>query len=534
VSALSGDAARVPDSGSALVRALLRHASERPDARALSQVGSRAEPETLSWRELELCAARIAERVNAAGCAPHTLLLVARNSIETQCALLGCLGVGANVLPVSPLATASELRDLAARAKITLAIADAASVAKLEPLGIPVLPLERARDGDRPRTSLEPRGRSLLLQSSGTTGLPKIVQREAHALAATGTALASALGLGPEDRLLLTLPQYHSYGIDTGLLAAVVAGCEVEIHETFVPARVRSAVLERGVTLWPAVPLMLDLVSRLGWPERPAHALRHAVSAGSPLPARVAEQFHAHVQRRVGQIYGASEFGSVTFGDAQAPDHAPTSVGRPLCGVAIQVRSRGAAGRVLAPGREGEVWISAASMMSRYLDDATRPGADGFLRTGDLGALDERGVLTLTGRSKLLIDVGGQSINPLELEACLNLHPAVRESVVIATRHSDTSERLKAIIVPEPGARPDPAEILRHARLHLARSKVPRSIEIREDVPRTPTGKIHRRELQRLERDEREGHGLVSTRRARAGERPGQLQGGEPRATDRG
>jgi len=494
------DPGAAPDPGSVLIGALIRHAAERPAARAVVHYSSRAEPAVLSWSELRHCTEHVARRVIAEVGDGATVLLVARSSIETHTCLLGCLWAGVNVLPVSPLTTPSELRDLAKRACVSLAIADVASAPKLESLAIPILPLEAARAGGAGR-ALDPRAGSLLLQSSGTTGLPKIVQREARALAATGTALEAAIGLGPGDRLLLTLPQHHSYGIDTGLLAAVVAGCELEIHEKFVPATVRSAVLERSITVWPAVPLMLDLVSRLAWDGGVGHSLRCVISAGSPLPARVAEQFAQRVGVPVSQIYGASEFGSVAFGDARSLGRSPAAVGLPLPGVAIQIRACGGVpARVLEPGSEGEVWIASPSMLTRYLDDTERPDASGFLRTGDLGRLDEHGALALTGRLKLLIDVGGQSINPLELEACLNRHPAVFESVVVATAHSDTSERLKAIVVPEPGALPDPAEILRHARLHLARSKVPRTIEICHDVPRTPTGKIDRRELQRRER----------------------------------
>jgi acyl-CoA synthetase (AMP-forming)/AMP-acid ligase II len=493
---------------SALIGALVRHAAERPEALALAHYSAHTEPAVMRWAELRRCAEQVAARVLAQAGERACVLLVARSSIETQVCLLGGLWAGADVLPVSPLTTPSELRDLAKRAGVSLAIADGAAAAKLAALDLPVLPLETAsgssgskRLGARsePEASVVGTG-SILLQSSGTTGLPKIVQRGAAALDATGRMLQAAFGLGPGDRLLLTLPQYHSYGIDTGLLASVIAGCELEIHEKFVPAAVRSALLERRITVWPAVPLMLDLVSRLALTGAARHSLRCAVSAGSPLSVRVAAQFEARVGVRVSQIYGASEFGSVTFGDARSAAYVPGTVGLPLPGVALQVRSPGD-GPSLPAGSEGELWVAAPSMMSRYLDDAERPAADGFLRTGDLGRLDERGALTLTGRLKLLIDVAGQSINPLELEACLNLHPGVLESVVVAMPHSDTSERLKAIVVPEPGARPDPLEILRHARLHLARSKVPRAVEIRDEVPRTPTGKINRRELQRRERE---------------------------------
>ena len=135
-------------------------------------------------------------------------------------------------------------------------------------------------------------------------------------------------------------------------------------------------------------------------------------------------------------------------------------------------------------------------MLSEYLDGEC-PIVDGFLLTGDLGRLDAAGRLTLTGRLKLLIDVGGLKVNPLEVEAALMRYPAVREVVVLELPYSDTTSRLKAIIVPEDDCEVDGEELQRFAREQLIHYKVPRVFEIRRTVPRSPTGKILRQELQR-------------------------------------
>jgi long-chain acyl-CoA synthetase len=135
-------------------------------------------------------------------------------------------------------------------------------------------------------------------------------------------------------------------------------------------------------------------------------------------------------------------------------------------------------------------------MLSGYVDGEC-PLVDGFLLTGDLGRLDSGGTLSLTGRLKLLIDVGALKVNPLEVEAVLMRHPAVREAVTLELPYSDTASRLKAIIIPEDDREVDGEELQRFAREQLIHYKVPRVFEIRRTVPRSPTGKILRQELQR-------------------------------------
>jgi long-chain acyl-CoA synthetase len=226
--------------------------------------------------------------------------------------------------------------------------------------------------------------------------------------------------------------------------------------------------------------------------------LRRAYTAGSPLPRRIFDRFEQVYRIRVGQAYGTTEFGSVTFNDPEARDFVPEAVGRPLGGVEIRIldMAQPRCDRPLPVGSEGHVAVASPSMLSGYVDGEC-PIVDGFLLTGDLGRLDAGGTLTLTGRLKLLIDVGGLKVNPLEVEAVLMRHPAVREAVTLELPYSDTTSRLKAIIIPEDDREVGGEELQRFAREQLIHYKVPRVFEIRRTVPRSPTGKILREELQR-------------------------------------
>ena len=155
----------------------------------------------------------------------------------------------------------------------------------------------------------------------------------------------------------------------------------------------------------------------------------------------------------------------------------------------------GAADDTLGPDVEGEVLIAAPSMLTGYVDDDEPAIASGFFRTGDLGSLDSDGRLTITGRLKLQIDIGGMKVNPLEVEDVLVRHPQVREAVVIPLPVTDTVSRLRAVVIPESGD-VDAAALRAFMRARLAPHKIPRLIEQVASFPRSPTGKVLRRKLQ--------------------------------------
>jgi acyl-CoA synthetase (AMP-forming)/AMP-acid ligase II len=260
---------------------------------------------------------------------------------------------------------------------------------------------------------------------------------------------------------------------------------------------VRDSLANRGITMMPAVPLMLDALARSVREEDCAPALRRVFSAGSPLPRRIADAFRDAYGVPVGQIYGATEFGSVAFNDPDLPGFEPEQVGRPMDGVEIRILD-GESPQLdhpLATGTEGQIAVATPSLLSKYVDTDEPPTEGGFLLTGDLGRLDERGVLALSGRLKLLIDIGALKVNPLEIEAVLAQHPLVSEAIVVPLPYSETASRLKAVIIPEPGADLDATTLRNFAREHLIHYKVPRRFEITNDVPRTATGKILRQKL---------------------------------------
>jgi long-chain acyl-CoA synthetase len=256
-----------------------------------------------------------------------------------------------------------------------------------------------------------------------------------------------------------------------------------------------SQLLEGGITLFPSVPSVYDMMCRVGEGRRSA-TLRKAYAAGAPLPASVYAAFEAKYGVRIGQLYGATEIGSVSFADPDGPNFEPRGVGRPFRGVDVRVIDP-ATREARAAEEEGEVLVSAPSMLREYLNETT-PAADvGYFSTGDLGRVDAHGNLFITGRLKLLVDIGGQKVNVLEVEELLARHPAVGEAAVVAVKVSETVSRLKAVVTARDVARPPaPEELRRFLRERLSAYKVPREIEVRPALPRSASGKVLRRLLE--------------------------------------
>jgi acyl-CoA synthetase (AMP-forming)/AMP-acid ligase II len=471
---------------------LAHHAREHPKHAAAREVGP--------GRSAEVAYGALVGRVGGAARALKeatppggVVVLVTGNRCEYFAACLGVWAAGRVVLPVHPSAE-REVPSAVARTGASLVLVDARHTrleqselagARIEELSAF---LERAGEAELHKDAGV--GAGLMLQSSGTTGLPKIVRRSAEAVDAVARNVANAAGLLPEDRVLAAAPICHAYGIENGFLGPLWAGATVHLTDGL-DLPVALAELEHGCTVFPGVPFMFEVLARSGGR---GGSLRLAYSAGGMLPPAVAQAFETSFGKRVGQLYGASELGSVTFNHPDRPSPDPLSVGRPMEGVRVRIVDPGDQERDVDAGAEGLVLIHAPSMMSGYVDGEA-PIVDGYFITGDLGRLDEAGNLTITGRLKQLIDVGGLKVNPAEVERVLMEHPGVAECVVVAVPVTPTVSRLKAVVVGA-GEAVDVEELRRHARERLAGYKVPRLWEVRESLPRTASGKVLRSALE--------------------------------------
>jgi long-chain acyl-CoA synthetase len=429
---------------------------------------------------------RLAGGLAARGLGPgDPVALLLPNGPAFAIAFLAILRLGAVAVPLNPQSKQAELsfcfRDCGVRAVLSDERDIAGLMAERAPFATPA---PRPLDED-----------AVYLYSSGSTGRPKRVPRTHRQLQAEADGYVATIGLTPEDTIFCAIPLFHTYGMGCCLLAAIRSGATLAILDAPQPfALARERVLQtlerERVTVFPAIPLMLRLLA-----EAPAHgadlsALRLCLSASNALPRSTFDAFDRAFGIPVRQLYGLTEAGAVTVNLDDDPWATAASVGRPIEGAEVAILD--------APGRIGEIVIRGPGMMRGYagVDERVNREAfrDGWFVTGDRGRLDDYGRLVITGRRKLLIDVRGDKVDPIEVEDVLAVHPKVREVVVVGVPSAvEGEQRVKAVVVAdEPcGSR----ELIRFCRERLANHKVPQLVELRDEIPRSALGKVERKYL---------------------------------------
>lgn len=473
--------------GSALLDAVARHASERPEAQAVGEVdGAKRACTYGELAELVRERARVlSERVTPG----EVVIAVLPAGVDVVAWLCAAIAADVRLMLMHPQIAGPEALAAAARARAVAAVVapGMAVGAALEHLSLHRRErVARSRNGQASSGG----GGGVVLGSSGTVGLPKLALRESASLDADAANVIGGMGLVANDRVVFATPLSHSYGVDV-MVGALTAGATLRVLSQFdAEALTRELSGGRGQAVLPGVPFIFEALAR----HTPLlkGGVRLALSAGSPLPERVRREFFSAWGVEVGQLYGATELGTVTMDVPGCEGFDPASVGRPLPGVSVRVVDIDDPRRTVGVGEEGQLAVRAASMLSGYLDGDV-PMVDGHLLTGDLARIGPDGRVRITGRLKLLIDVGAYKVNPLEVEAVLATHPVVKECVVVPVAASETVQRLRAVVVARDGVAPPASEELRRfLRERLSPIKVPRVVEIVASLPKTPTGKVIR------------------------------------------
>ncbi|MBN1527762.1 MAG: acyl--CoA ligase [Thermoleophilaceae bacterium] len=348
---------------------------------------------------------------------------------------------------------------------------------------------------------LEPRSpdEPLVYQfSSGSTGRPKRVART-HAQCTGEASYYATMGLGPEDKIFCAIPLFHTYGMGCCMFAAAGTGATLVVLEDpnpFLLRRQRAIELleQEQATIFPGVPFNFRLMA-----EAPASAdlssIRLAFSAGTALPRPFFDAFLDKFGVPVRQLYGCTEAGTLTANMDADPVASFESVGRPVDGVEVRIEDDD--GEPVPTGSIGEVAVRSPGLTDGYVDMPelnSQVFREGFFITGDLGQIDAEGRLTITGRKKLLIEVGGYKVDPIEVEDVVGAHPKVGEAVVVGVPGKVAGEEVvKAVVVPSDAV--DERELITFCQERLANFKVPQVVEFREEIPKSPLGKILRKYL---------------------------------------
>ncbi len=436
------------------------------------------------------------------------IMTVLPDGAPTAVILLALLN-RATLVPANPDFTVSELSRLATNSGSTgLAILgeDPAGQAAAEALNLPVLRFDRrqashcadvrlSRDCGAIPPAAEVSDTRLILTTSGSTGDPKAVPLTAEALFLSARNIAETLALTEEDIGVHFLPMFHIGALVDLLLAPLSAGGAVQIVKRHPLADMITSVAESGCTWLQAVPTMLRaILSQADERElaRIRSRLRFVRSVSSDLPAGQHEDAEARLGVPVIQMYGMTETaGQIASMELPPAPRRPGSVGRIL---GPEVTILDTAGNPVRPGDTGEICVAGPTVMRGYL--GTPPGTGFFgpwLRTGDLGRLEGDGTLFLTGRVKELINRGGEKISPREIEGFLLDHDGVAEAVVFARPHPTLGEEPCAAVVLDKDAAATAEDLLAHLARHLAPHKLPRHLDILQELPRLGSGKIDRR-----------------------------------------
>ncbi|MCZ7525352.1 MAG: fatty acid--CoA ligase [Acidimicrobiia bacterium] len=361
------------------------------------------------------------------------------------------------------------------------------------------------RPADDPDVEVAPDDVAMLVYTSGTTGLPKGAMIPHRNLFALVPYASAEWGFGPESVSLVVMPLFHIAGSGWGLVGLYLGAHNVLLRAVD-PAAILAAVPEHRITHTIFVPAVMQLLMATpGVTETDFSSLRTVVYGASPITREVLVRAIETFGCEFSQAYGLSETtGAVVM--LPAADHHPDgpsperlrAAGVAMPGVELRIVDPGT-GADVPTGAVGEVWIRSGQVMRGYWnrpeDTAGSITPDGWFRSGDAGYLDEHGYLFIQDRVKDMIITGGENVYPIEVENVLMTHPGVADVAVIGVPDDRWGEAVKAIVVRAPGIEATEAELVAHAREHLAHYKCPTSVAWADELPRNPSGKILKREL---------------------------------------
>ena len=465
----------------------------------------------LSYAGLRDLAAATIARLNGIGIGRNDrVAIVLPNGPEMAAAFIA-IGAGATTAPLNPSYRADEfsfyLTDLKAKALVVqkgVATEARDVAAKLGVAVLELVPGEHAGsftlEGGTPAKASQPGAAeagdiALVLHTSGTTARPKIVPLSQANICASARHIGATLALSPADACLNIMPLFHIHGLIAAVLSSLGAGGAVICTPGFDALRFFRLLDEERPSWYTAVPTMHQTI--LTRADRNAEIIERAKlrfirSSSASLPGPVMEQLEAVFGCPLVESYGMTEASHQMASNPLAGPRKPGSVGR-AAGPEVAIIDDD--GTILPQGEIGEVAIRGPNVTAGYEanpDANAKAFTNGWFRTGDQGAFDAEGYLTLTGRLKELINRGGEKVSPLEVDGVLSAHPAVAQALTFAMPHAKLGEEVAAAVVLREGAVCTERELRDFVAQQLADFKVPRKVVFLPEIPKGATGKLMR------------------------------------------
>jgi acyl-CoA synthetase (AMP-forming)/AMP-acid ligase II len=445
----------------------------------------------LTYRDLRRRVRQLAAAFVAGGIRPgDRVAICAPNTWHWVVAALGASYAGGVLVPLNTRFTAPETRDVIERSEAAALVVATDflgrnRLAELQAVGsVPGFVLatgDWSFADEVDAAPVRPDDVSDILFTSGTTGRSKGAMSAHRQALAVAAAWAECGEVGPDDRYLVINPFFHSFGYKAGILVCLLTGATLVPQAVFDVARTRELVEQERITVLPGPPTIYQ--SLLAAPG--CDSLRLAVTGAATVPVTLVER----MQKRFGTVLTAYGLTEAVVATMCRPDDDAETVAH-TCG-------RATAGFEVRIADSGEILLRGPNVMIGYLNDAAATAAaidpDGWLHTGDVGVLDDRGYLTITDRLKDMYVCGGFNVYPAEVEQALARLDGVAESAVIGVPDERLGEVGKAFVV---AAKPLSTEdVIEHCRAMVANYKVPRRVEFVATLPRNASGKVLKRQL---------------------------------------
>ncbi len=468
----------------------------------------------ITYQQLNEKSNRIATALNKMGVHPGDFVgLLAPNSMDWIAFYFGVLKAGAVAITYSSQLRGDELSLIVghSRPKILftydeklnalLLLKDSIGLEKIiSPNGD--LPLSEMIETGAPNFKAIERDRNdtaAILYTGGTTGTPKGAMLTHEGINFSSFSIAHFERNTENDRALCFMPFNHVFGQIHIMNATIMTGGCLEILPSFDLEKTLELMAAGRITKFFAVPTVYvrllgvnDLSEKLG-------KLRYCFSAAASMPREIVKQWKERTGIKISESYGMTEGMPVTYNHYYPDRHVVGSVGQPIHGVEVQIRDT--EGNLLEQGHEGEICFRGRIVMKGYLNnpDGNRSAfwENDWLRSGDIGLFDGDGYLYIVDRLKDMIITGGENVYPREVEEVLYVRPDVQECAVVGLPDKEWGERVTAFIVPKPGQNIVPEELKLFLKSRLSPFKVPKEYILVNEMPKSPAGKILKRELRK-------------------------------------
>jgi len=365
---------------------------------------------------------------------------------------------------------------------------------------------EKLLAGVEPRREVvdrAPDDTAVILYTSGTTGTPKGAELTHANLKTNCEITRDMFGIGGDVVTLGALPLFHSFGQTCGMNATLAAGGTLSLIPRFDPGKALEIIERDRVNLFQGVPTMYSaLLHHEGHEKFDTATLELCVSGGSAMPVELMRSFEEAFGCKILEGYGLSESSPVASFNRPDRERKPGSIGIPIEGVEMKVVDDD--GNDVAQGEVGEIVIRGHNVMKGYWNKPDETGdtlIDGWLHTGDIAKIDQDGYFFIVDRKKDLIIRGGYNVYPREIEEVLYEHPAVREAAVIGVKDDNLGEEVGAAVALKDGEEASAQELRDFVKEQVAAYKYPRRVWFVDDLPKGPTGKILKREIEPPDND---------------------------------